>query len=76
MRIDGKFLPPDEMARIRGTLDALTSIAQLCEIQGDYAGAIAAAEEEIAVLASDWDTTSGETVDQHLRKIEKLKRKL
>lgn len=56
--------------------DALTSIAQLCEIQGDYAGAIAAAEEEIAVLASDWDTTSGETVDQHLRKIEKLKRKL
>lgn len=56
--------------------DALTSIAQLCEIQGDYAGAIAAAKEEIAVLASDWNTTSGETVDQHLRKIEKLEKKL
>ncbi len=27
VRIDGTFLPPDEMARIRGTLDALTSIA-------------------------------------------------
>lgn len=56
--------------------DALTSIAQLCEIQGDYSGAIEAIEEEIAVLASDWDTTEGETVDQHLRKIEKLKKLL
>lgn len=56
--------------------DALTSIAQLCEIQGDYSGAITAIEEEIAVLASDWDTTEGETVDQLLRKIEKLRNKL
>ena len=56
--------------------DGLTSIAQLCEIRGDYAGAIAAAEEEIAALASDWDTTAGETVDQHLRRIERLKKKL
>ena len=56
--------------------DGLTSIAQLCEIQGDYAGAILAAEEEIAVLASDWNTTSGETVDQLLRKIEYLKTRL
>lgn len=56
--------------------DGLTSIAQICEIQGDYAGAIATVEEEIAILANDWNTTSGETVDQHLRKIEKLKKKL
>ena len=56
--------------------DGLTSIAQICEIRGDYAGAIAAAEEEIAALASDWDTTAGETVDQHLRRIERLKKKL
>ena len=56
--------------------DGLTSIAQICEIQGDYAGAIAAAEEEIAALASDWDTTTGESVDQHLRKIERLKKLL
>jgi len=56
--------------------DGLSSIAQLCEIRGDYAGAIAAAEEEIAALASDWDTTTGESVDQHLRRIERLKQKL
>lgn len=56
--------------------DGLTSIAQICEIQGDYAGAIAAIEEEIATLAAEWSTTSGEMVDQHLRKIEKLKKLL
>lgn len=56
--------------------DALTSIAQLCEIEGDYLGAISAIEEEIAVLASDWDTSEGETVDQLRRKIEKLVKKV
>lgn len=56
--------------------DSLTSIAQLCEIQGDYSGAIEAIEAEIALLASDWDATEGETVDQLLRKIEKLQKKL
>lgn len=56
--------------------DSLTSIAQLCEIQGDYAGAIEAIREEIAVLASDWDTTTGETVDQHYRNIARLEKKL
>ena len=56
--------------------DSQTSIAQLCEIQGDYAGAIEAIREEIALLASDWDTTSGETVDQHCRNIARLKKKL
>ena len=56
--------------------DSLTSIAQLCEIQGDYDGAIAAIREEIAVISSDWDTTSGETVDQHTRNIARLEAKL
>lgn len=55
--------------------DSLTSIAQLCEIQGDYAGAIEAHREEIALLASDWDTTTGETVDQHYREIARLEKK-
>lgn len=56
--------------------DSLTSIAQLCEIQGDYAGAVAAVKEEIELLASDWDTTTGETVDQHLRTISRLEAKM
>ena len=56
--------------------DSLTSIAQLCEIQGDYEGAIQAHREELEVLASDWNTTSGETVDQHTREIARLEKKI
>ncbi len=56
--------------------DGCTAIAQICELQGDCAGAIEAVREEIALLASDWDTTTGETVDQHLRNITRLEAKL
>lgn len=56
--------------------DGLTSIAQICEIQGNYADAITAVRQELALLASDWNTTSGETVDQHLRNITRLEAKL
>ena len=56
--------------------DGLTSIAQICEIQGDYTGAIAAIRDELALLRSDWNTTAGETVDQHLRSITRLEAKL
>ena len=56
--------------------DSLTSIAQLCEIQGDYAGAIEAVREEIQLLETDWNTTVGETVDQHHRNIARLEKKL
>ena len=56
--------------------DSLTSIAQLCEIQGDYAGAIDAVYEEIRLLEEDWNTTTGETVDQHLRNIDRLKNRM
>lgn len=56
--------------------DGCTAIAQICELQGDYAGAIEAVREEIALLASDWETTTGETVDQHLRNITRLEARL
>ena len=55
--------------------DGLTSISQLCQIEGDLDGAIAAAEEEIAVLASDWGVNAGESVDQHRRRIAYLREK-
>ena len=56
--------------------DGCTAIAQICEIQKDFAGAIEAVQEELAILASDWNTTTGETVDQHLRNISRLEAKL
>lgn len=55
--------------------DGLTSMAIVCEIQGDIPGAIAALEEEIALLAAEWDTTSGETVEERRREILRLKAK-
>jgi len=56
--------------------DAATSIAQICELQGDWQGAIDAHEEEIAILREEWDTAAGEQVDQHRREIARLREKL
>lgn len=63
----------DVQTKLPRYTDGLTSIAQICEIQKDYDGAIAAIQEEINVLATEWDTTSGEQVDQHHREIERLR---
>lgn len=53
-------------------VDSLESIAQVCELDGDIPGAIAALEEEITVLAEQWDTRTGETVDKVRREIARL----
>ena len=54
-------------------MDSLESIAQVCQLEGDIPGAIAALEEEVAVLAEQWDTRTGETVDKVRREIARLK---
>lgn len=56
-------------------VDPQEAIAQLRELVGDISGAIASLEEEIVLLAEDWDTTTGETVDSVRREIERLKEK-
>lgn len=53
--------------------DATTSIAQVCELQGDPAGAIAACEEELSILREEWNTTSGEQTDHLRREIQRLR---
>ena len=55
-------------------MDGLECIAQICEITGDLSGAIQALEEELQVLAEDWDTTTGETADVVRREISRLER--
>ena len=57
-------------------VDSLECIAQICEIQGDCTGAIAALEEKLALFASDWNFTTGETADTVRREIERLKKLL
>lgn len=54
-------------------LDGLTSIAHICEIQGDWDGAIAANEEELVLLRQEWNITSGEELDARHREIARLK---
>ena len=57
-------------------VDGLESIAQICQITGDLPEAIAALEEELEVLARDWDTTEGETADVVRRRIRALEERL
>ena len=57
-------------------LDALESIAQICEVQNDLPGAIAALEEELEYLDTEWHCTTGETADAVRREIARLRKKL
>ena len=57
-------------------LDALESIAQICEIRSDIPGAIAAWQEELRYLDREWHCTTGETADAVRREIARLEKKL
>ena len=55
-------------------VDGLESIAQICELQSDIPGAIAALEEELVIFKSEWNFTTGETADVVRREIARLKK--
>lgn len=57
-------------------VDPIVSIAQILELQGDYAGAIAAREEELEITKTEWNVSDGETVDEIRRDIDRLKKRL
>lgn len=57
-------------------VDGLESIAQICELQGDISGAIAAYEEELELFCKEWNFTTGETADVVRREIARLKKKM
>ena len=57
-------------------VDPIISIAQILEIQSDYAGAIAAREEELEITKTEWNISDGETVDEIRRDIDRLKKLL
>ena len=52
--------------------DSAVSIAHICEIRGDKAGAIAAYREELRLLREEWGIISGEMLDEVERAIQKL----
>lgn len=53
--------------------DTEQSIADICLITGDIAGAIAAYTEVVKILREDWKTPEGEQINEYLEKIEKLR---
>ena len=57
-------------------VDPIISIAQILELQGDFAGAIAAREEELEMYKTEWNFTEGETADAVRRDIARLKKRL
>lgn len=57
-------------------VDGLESIAQICELQGDIPGAIAALREELELFDKEWHFTTGETADVVRREIARLEKKL
>ena len=52
--------------------DSANSIAHICEIRGDKAGAIAAYQEELRLLRDEWGIVSGETREMVERAIRRL----
>ncbi len=63
----------DVQTKLPRYMDGLTSIAHICEMQGDFDGAIAANEEQLILLREEWNITSGEEIDAHRREIARLK---
>lgn len=53
--------------------DGLFSLAQLHELMGDYKAAIEDRKEIIKCLKEDYKVTSGNSIDEHKREIERLK---
>lgn len=52
--------------------DSAESIAHICEIRGDKAGAIAAYREKIRLLRGEWGVVSGEELEEVERAIQRL----
>lgn len=55
-------------------VDPIDSLAQVCEMNGDIAGAISARKYELEVSEKEWGATSGETVDHIRREIARLEK--
>ncbi len=54
-------------------LDPVRALALCCEMDGDYAGAIAARELELEISEQDWQTTAGESVEAVKRELTRLR---
>lgn len=56
--------------------DPVDSLAKSCEMDGDYAGALAARKLELEITEKEWGDTTGESVDSIRREILRLEKLL
>lgn len=56
--------------------DPVDSLAQVCEMDGDITGALAARREQLYISMEDWGDSSGESVDYIRREIARLERRI
>ncbi len=56
--------------------DPIIALALVCEMDGDYAGAIEARKLELEISETEWDSTTGESVDIIRREIARLEKHL
>ena len=56
--------------------DCYESIAQVCELQGNFQEAVDVLKEELEIQRTQWNVTTGETMDVVLRNIARLEQKL
>ena len=56
--------------------DMPEAMAQISEIQGNYARAIAMRERCVAICQEEWNITEGEAVDLHRREIQRLRERM
>lgn len=65
-----------EVQKAPRLLDPCEAMAQLCEIRGDYSGAVRYLQEEITLMEREWHISSGEEQDAVLRNIARLEKKI
>lgn len=52
------------------------AMAQISEIQGNYARAIDMRERCVTICQEEWNITEGEAVDLHRREIQRLRERM
>lgn len=63
-----------DLMKVPRYTDPIDSLAKVCEMDGDIAGAIEARKLELEVLMKEWGDTTGESVDCIKREIARLEK--
>ena len=65
-----------ELAPAPRYVDPFEAIAHICEIRGDYSGAVDMYRQAMEIMKTEWNETEGEGIDRYLREIARLEAKM